>query len=63
MTTVADIEAAIEQLSPEDMAGLMERLEESRFLQAASGALFQMLDEEEGDDGPQWLEGDAEQSK
>ncbi len=55
MSTVAEIEAAIESLSAQEQAELMERLDERGFLRASTAAIFQMLDEEEGDSGPQWL--------
>lgn len=45
MSTVGEIESAIEGLSAPEQAELMERLEERGFLRASTAALFQMLDE------------------
>jgi hypothetical protein len=59
MSTVAEIESAIETLSAEEQAELIERLDERAFLRASTSALFQMLDKEEGDSGSQWLGDDG----
>jgi hypothetical protein len=60
MSTVAEIESAIERLSAKEKAELMEHLEERGLLRASTAALFQMYDEEEGEGGAQWLGGDEE---
>ena len=56
MSTVAEIEAAIEQLSTRQMLEVAGWLDERRGMIANSEALFQQLDEEEGEAaGKQWL--------
>ncbi len=56
MSTIAEIEQAIQQLSPTDRADLFERIDESRFLRESTRAMFQLLDdEEENDDDSQSL--------
>jgi hypothetical protein len=47
MTTVAEIEAAIEKLAPAELRVLVTWLEERHSLSISSEALFQMYDEEE----------------
>ncbi|MDQ6913136.1 MAG: hypothetical protein M3128_09715 [Verrucomicrobiota bacterium] len=56
MSTVAEIEAAIEQLPTQQMLEVANWLDERRGMIATSEALFQQLDEEEGAlAGKQWL--------
>ena len=56
MSTVAEIEHAIESLSTAEMLDLAEWLDVQRGAIAASEAVFQMLDDEEGEEaGTQWL--------
>ena len=56
MSTVAEIEAAIEQLPTRQMLEVAGWLDERRGMIASSEALFQQLDEEEGEAaGKQWL--------
>ena len=56
MSTVAEIEAAIEQLPTRQMLEVAGWLDERRGMIANSEALFQQLDEEEGEAaGKQWL--------
>ncbi len=56
MSTVAEIEAAIEQLPTRQMLEVASWLDERRGMIAASEELFQQLDEEEGTlAGKQWL--------
>lgn len=56
MSTVAEIEHAIESLSTVEMLDLAEWLDVQRGAIAASEAVFQMLDDEEGEEaGTQWL--------
>lgn len=56
MSTVLEIEKAIEQLPTHEMLELAGWLEERTSMIAASENLFQMLDEEEGEEGgSQWL--------
>ena len=47
MSTVAEIEAAIEKLPPDDYKRLLAWLEEHQAMVGASEALFAMYDEEE----------------
>jgi hypothetical protein len=47
MSTVAEIEAAIEKLPPQKVREVAAWLEEYQQLQNSSEALFQMLDDEE----------------
>lgn len=47
MSTVAEIEAAIEKLPPADLSELVAWLEEYQVMVSASDALFGMYDEEE----------------
>ena len=47
MSTVAEIETAIEKLAPAEVRELMAWLDERHRLSAASESLFQMYDEEE----------------
>ncbi len=47
MSTVAEIEAAIEKLSPPEMRELVAWLKERQHLAASSKSLFQLYDEEE----------------
>ena len=49
MSTVAEIEAAIEQLPTRQMLEVAGWLDERRGMIASSEALFQQLDEEEGE--------------
>ena len=56
MSTVAEIEHAIESLSTAEILDLAEWLDVQRGDIAASEAVFQMLDDEEGEEaGTQWL--------
>ena len=56
MSTVAEIEAAIEQLPTRQMLEVAGWLDERRAMIANSEDLFQRLDEEEGEAaGKQWL--------
>jgi predicted metal-dependent phosphoesterase TrpH len=45
--TLAEIEAAIEALSPADRSRLVAWMEERRMLEASAGSLFQLYEEEE----------------
>jgi hypothetical protein len=47
MSTVAEIEAAIEKLSPAEVREIAAWFEERHHLAASSESLFQMYDEEE----------------
>ena len=47
MSTVAEIEAAIEKLPPDEFGKLLAWIEEYRAMVGASEALFAMYDEEE----------------
>ena len=47
MSTVAEIETAIEKLSPQQISELVVWLEERQRLAAAAESLFQLYDEEE----------------
>jgi len=55
MTTVLEIEDAIERLPADEVKQLAEWLEEHQLLLASSAAVFSMLDAEEGE-GEQWSE-------
>lgn len=56
MSTVLEIEKAIEQLPTREMLEVAGWLEERTSMIVASEGLFQMLDEEEGaEGGSQWL--------
>jgi len=56
MSSVAEIEKAIESLPTAEMLEVGEWLDARRAMIAASESVFQMLDEEEGEDaGKQWL--------
>lgn len=56
MSTVLEIENAIEQLPTAQMLEVAGWLEERTAMIMASESMFQMLDEEEGDaGGSQWL--------
>ncbi|MEK0446827.1 MAG: hypothetical protein RLZZ399_2148 [Verrucomicrobiota bacterium] len=56
MSTVAEIEAAIEQLPTQQMLEVAGWLDERRGILLASEGLFQRLDAEEGEAaGNQWL--------
>jgi len=56
MSTVLEIEKAIEQLPTTEMLEVAQWLDEQRAVIAASESVFQMLDEEEGEEaGSQWL--------
>lgn len=55
MSTVLEIEKAIESLSTAEMLEVGEWLDVQRGMIAASESVFQMLDEEEGEEaGKQW---------
>lgn len=62
MTTVAEIEGAIEQLPAGEVTQLAEWLEEHQLLLASSAAVFSMLDAEEGE-GEQWSESDPPEGR
>jgi len=47
MSTVAEIEAAIEKLQPEEYRKLLAWIEEHQAMAGASEALFEMYDDEE----------------
>jgi len=56
MSSVAEIEKAIESLPTAEMLEVGEWLDARRAMIAASESVFQMIDEEEGEDaGKQWL--------
>ncbi len=56
MSTVAEIEAALEQLPTEQMLEVAAWIEERRAMLSASESLFRQLDEAEGvEAGKQWL--------
>ena len=57
MTTVAEIEKAIEHLPSEQVKELAEWLDEYQLMLSSSAAVFHALDEEEGE-GDQWHESD-----
>ncbi len=55
MSTVLEIEKAIESLSTAEMLEIGEWLDVQRGMIAASESIFQMMDEEEGEEaGKQW---------
>ena len=55
MSTVLEIEKAIESLSTAEMLEVGEWLDMQRGMIAASESIFQMLDDEEGEEtGKQW---------
>ena len=55
MSTVLEIEKAIESLSTAEMLEVGEWLDVQRGMIAASESIFQMLDDEEGEEtGKQW---------
>ena len=57
MSTVAEIESAIEKLPTEQLLEVAAWLDEHRTMLHVSEALFQSLDAEEGETaGRQWLE-------
>ena len=62
MTTVAEIEKAIEELPAENVKELAEWLEEYQLMLSASADVFRALDEEEGE-GQQWHESDPSAAK
>ena len=62
MTTVAEIEHAIEGLPAPDVTELARWIEERQLLLAASADVFSMLDAEEGK-GAQWTESDQSEAK
>lgn len=56
MSTVLEIEKAIEGLPTREMLEVGQWIDERRSMMAASEAIFQMLDHEEGEEaGSQWL--------
>ena len=55
MSTVAEIERAIDQLPTEQMLAVAAWLDERRAMLSASDAMFLQLDEAEGGSGDQWL--------
>jgi hypothetical protein len=56
MSTVAEIETALEQLPTEQMLAVAAWLDERRAMLSASETMFQELDQAEGEDvGNQWL--------
>jgi hypothetical protein len=56
MSTVLEIEKAIESLTTSEMLEVAEWLDVQRGMIAASESTFQILDEEEGEEaGRQWL--------
>jgi hypothetical protein len=56
MSTVAEIESALERLPTEQMLEVAAWLDERRAMLSASEAMFQQLDAAEGADaGKQWL--------
>jgi hypothetical protein len=55
MSTVLEIEKAIEQLSPEQLAELRDWFDEYAELVAASASVLDLYDAEEGE-GQQWQE-------
>ncbi len=56
MSTVLEIERAIEQLPTQQMFEVAQWLDEQRAMIRASETIFQMLDEAEGAEaGSQWL--------
>lgn len=55
MTTIAEIEHAIEELPAPEVTELARWLDEYRLMLSASSDVFSMLDAEEGE-GDQWSE-------
>lgn len=56
MSSVVEIEKAIERLPTSEMLEVAEWLDAQRATIASAETIFQMLDEEEGDEaGSQWL--------
>ena len=56
MSSVVEIEKAIERLPTSEMLEVAEWLDAQRAMIASAETIFQMLDEEEGDEsGRQWL--------
>lgn len=56
MSTVAEIETALEQLPTQQMLAVAAWLDERRAMLSVSDTMFQQLDEAEGEDaGNQWL--------
>ena len=56
MSTIAEIETALEQLPTGEMLAVAAWLDERRAMLSASEAMFQQFDEAEGKDaGKQWL--------
>lgn len=56
MSSVLEIEKAIESLPTAEMLEVAEWLDAQRAMIAASESVFQMLDDEEGEEaGKQWL--------
>jgi hypothetical protein len=56
MSTVAEIEKAIEDLPTKQMLEIADWIDTQRIAISASETIFQMLDEEEGvEGGDQWL--------
>lgn len=62
MTTVAEIEHAIEELAAPEVTELVRWLEERQLMLSASSDVFAMLDAEEGE-GEQWHEPDPSEAK
>ena len=60
MTTVLEIEKAIEKLPPSDLHQLSDWLEDYKMTLAASDAVFAMLDEEDGG-GDQVIDPEAQE--
>ena len=56
MSTVAEIERAIDQLPTEQMLAVATWLDERRAMLSASDAMFLQLDEGEDGGGDQWLD-------
>ena len=56
MSSVVELEKAIERLPTSEMLEVAEWLDAQRAMIASAETIFQMLDEEEGDEsGRQWL--------
>jgi hypothetical protein len=53
MSTVVEIERAIEALPTEEMRKLLAWIEEKQVMMAATASMFALYDEEEGE-GQQW---------
>ena len=62
MTTVAEIEHAIETLPTPEVSELARWLDEYRLMLSASADVFSMLDAEEGE-GEQWLNPDQSEAR